>query len=836
MPHTTTNADYTAPNEAHSQQRPRAQQREFVMTETDKITNESHIATLLRTFADLHARREGCGVLIPAVKMPSGAAVPALAIHIVDGGLVVETFDDDGTRSEAPEQDRTWVLDRIRSDDPELADLIEAAATAAVADEDTATAEESAPLQQFANAESNDGPEPEPDAAAEFVRDEDPADTAAAASLTDEQRDLLACLPDSVVATPGLALEPDTLRAMVLLHCESAAKWETLRAKLKANGVRVSVLDPAFKATMEQVVAPRRRRTEEDAEQLRARVSGTAGARPVGDPDAAPDYTEQWPPLAGVPPRPTPGLQDVDDIVAQFNARYAVTKIGAKVAVVGLDNNGKLEFQTKGSFIESFENVKVKVGIKYIQAPLFWCQNKGRRQYLNGIGLFPRVETDAETLNLWRGFGFKLQGFDGYALPTDMTTMPRPVGSYERLKQHVRDTLCEGSEAFATYFWKAWAYAFQNPGTPWGMFMVMWGEEGTGKGTVHKIWLRLWGSHGVHVMSPEQLTGQFNSHLRYAIGVACDEAAFVGDLKAANKLKALITEDTLNIEQKYFDMIYQANQLHLIVATNEKHAVLAGRDSRRPFVMQANKDHANDHAYFGLIREEMLAGGYEALLWDLLTMDLAGFNVRDIPVTAALVGQRALSAASHEKWWEAVLHRGFVLQSERGNESFFHHWNLAGHTGSRDDHEGEVFVPIRMLAVSYDQWEAKQRVRSRTAGTEAVEWLKEHFRFKADRKHDVVSEEPSVQSRLPIRGRPNGLWLPRLEGARVLFDDKMGRAGGGGERRWDAGLAEEQADLPGVGSGARVPTRSTVVHRLAEEQAEPTNGVEEPPDPTDEAL
>ena len=96
MPHTTTNADYTAPNEAHSQQRPRAQQREFVMTETDKITNEPHIATLLHTFADLHARREGCGVLIPAVKMPSGA--PALAMRIERGVLVVETIDGSGTR------------------------------------------------------------------------------------------------------------------------------------------------------------------------------------------------------------------------------------------------------------------------------------------------------------------------------------------------------------------------------------------------------------------------------------------------------------------------------------------------------------------------------------------------------------------------------------------------------------------------------------------------------------------------------------------------------------------------------------------------------------------
>ena len=99
--------------------------------------NGSDIATLLRAFDNYNATPQGREVHIPAGATQSGRAVPALAIWMDDNTLCVEVIADDGARSEAPEEERAWVLDRIRATDPEMADLIEAAATAAVGDEDT---------------------------------------------------------------------------------------------------------------------------------------------------------------------------------------------------------------------------------------------------------------------------------------------------------------------------------------------------------------------------------------------------------------------------------------------------------------------------------------------------------------------------------------------------------------------------------------------------------------------------------------------------------------------------------------------------------------------------
>ena len=97
-----------------------------------------------------------------------------------------------------------------------------------------------------------------------------------------------------------------------------------------------------------------------------------------------------------------------------------------------------------------------------------------------------------------------------------------------------------------------------------------------------------------------------------------------------------------------------------MMASNEAWVVPASVDSRRFFVLDVSSARANDHAYFAAIREELGAGGYEAMLHDLLQHDLTGFNVRSVPQTAALNAQRLLSLDTATAWWSNVLHEGRV--------------------------------------------------------------------------------------------------------------------------------------------------------------------------------
>jgi hypothetical protein len=152
--------------------------------------------------------------------------------------------------------------------------------------------------------------------------------------------------------------------------------------------------------------------------------------------------------------------------------------------------------------------------------------------------------------------------------------------------------------------------------------------EGTGKGTLARALLHIFGQHGLAISQAKHLVGNFNSHLRDCSFLFSDEAFFAGDKQHVGVLKSIITEPHLTIEGKFQNAVQTPNFLHVMMASNEDWVVPAAIDSRRFFVLQVSDQRKDDHAYFDAIWRQMKAGGYEAMLHDLQTHDLTTFNVR----------------------------------------------------------------------------------------------------------------------------------------------------------------------------------------------------------------
>jgi phage/plasmid-associated DNA primase len=191
----------------------------------------------------------------------------------------------------------------------------------------------------------------------------------------------------------------------------------------------------------------------------------------------------------------------------------------------------------------------------------------------------------------------------------------------------------------------------QKPGTPAGVAVVLKGVEGAGKSVLGVALRRIAGPHGLMVSSPNHVIGNFNAHLRDLLFLEASEAFFAGDRAAANKLKALITDDALVIESKGVDAVTAPNLLHVIMTTNEEWCVPAGPESRRYFVLDVSNERIGDEAYFrDLFAQVNSDAAVGAMLHDLLAMDLSRFNVRRFPVTEALIDQRERSATGIRAW------------------------------------------------------------------------------------------------------------------------------------------------------------------------------------------
>jgi hypothetical protein len=81
------------------------------------------------------------------------------------------------------------------------------------------------------------------------------------------------------------------------------------------------------------------------------------------------------------------------------------------------------------------------------------------------------------------------------------------------------------------------------------------------------------------------LTGRFNAALAEACTVFLDEALWACDRKGEQILKALVTEDTFQLERKFCDPISVKNHLGIMIASNNEWTVPVGIKGRRSCVI-----------------------------------------------------------------------------------------------------------------------------------------------------------------------------------------------------------------------------------------------------------
>jgi Family of unknown function (DUF5906) len=198
----------------------------------------------------------------------------------------------------------------------------------------------------------------------------------------------------------------------------------------------------------------------------------------------------------------------------------------------------------------------------------------------------------------------------------------------------------------------------QNPHKQGGVAVVLRGEEGVGKGFTVKNFGALFGRHYLPVTQASQVTGKFNGHLAECCVLFADEAFFAGDKQHEATLKGLITEDCFMVERKGLDAIRSANLVHLWVSSNANWVVPAGPTARRFFCLDVVSDRRRDTEYFQSLDDHMKNGGRAAFLDLLLKRNLTGSDIWNVPKTAMLAEQKALTRRGVDALIEWLLTEG----------------------------------------------------------------------------------------------------------------------------------------------------------------------------------
>ena len=366
-----------------------------------------------------------------------------------------------------------------------------------------------------------------------------------------------------------------------------------------------------------------------------------------------------------------------NDVVARFNAQYAVVKYIGKAFIFesqydDISQRRVLVKITFADFRKFYQNRYIMIRDDVTTEAEHWLSSPHRRQYLGGVVFDPKGKARPDQWNLWNGFEFE----------------PK-AGDWSLMCNHIRDVICGGDKAAFDYVLNWTALMFKKPDEPSGVALVLRGLKGVGKGIFFHYLRKAWGQHGVYISNAKHLVGNFNAHLRDCVFLFADEAFFAGDRQHESILKSVITDPLLTVEPKGLDVTNVKNMLHIGMASNQEWVIPASHDERRYCVLDVSDEHRGDKAYFDAIGKQMNGDGLAAMIHEMVERNISSFDVGAMPKTKALEMQKNLSLDTLDQWWLAVLNRGYVWRTRHGVEDFF---------------KWQEFCATELLDRSYQQW------------------------------------------------------------------------------------------------------------------------------------
>jgi hypothetical protein len=488
---------------------------------------------------------------------------------------------------------------------------------------------------------------------------------------------------------------------------------------------------------------------------------GKQGSMPARS-DAADDFDDEY---TGV--ELDPGDQDEVEkhekkgAMTLMNEKYWAVK-GGKFRIMHkaydpVQKRHHWESQAFEDFKKGLANKKIeKVNAKGESVPTpiadAWLEWPGRRS-VSGV-IFDPEQNHKGFLNLWSGWGVD----------------PAP-GSWETMKYLIKEILCAGDEVSSEFCLNWIAYMFQHPGTPPEVALCFRGDKGTGKSTLGQALVQICGTHGLHVTSPDHVTGRFNHHLMDCIFLFADEAIAPADVKSQAALKSLITDTHKVYEQKGMDLKPGLNRVHVMMCSNNDWFVDAGTTDgeRRYFVGEVSNNHRQDRKFFAKFHYEMYENGQSglrAMLHDLLARDITDWAPRgEVPVSKALVDQKLQNLDPMGRWWFSLLDNAELGDIELVDNDA--NWVL----------DEEVRVIREDVRTSFDNYCLANGIRGKKQ-MERFFWkeLKAYCPLLDTAKQVRVAPGPE---RFDVTvsasdKRTSGIWLPSLASCRAELTKLLG--------------------------------------------------------------
>ena len=276
-----------------------------------------------------------------------------------------------------------------------------------------------------------------------------------------------------------------------------------------------------------------------------------------------------------------------------------------------------------------------------------WLINNPAQRCYNDVGCYPdSSKCPKGYFNSWKPFAMELV--------KDWIEMPTAL---EVFRKHIL-ILCGNEQSIATYF-EAWiAQMIQFPAVK-SVCPTLISKQGAGKGTLLQLISKMLGACKYFETSTpsRDIWGDFNGRMANTFLVNLDELSRKETVESEGKIKALITNPKLTINNKGINQ-YDIDSYHRFIATtNNEDPMKTQKDDRRNFIMRSsdeligNKDYFNK-MYLLLDDVNVIKTCYE---YFKSIPDMDKFNKLELPSSDYQNDMKELSISPIENWLKAYV-------------------------------------------------------------------------------------------------------------------------------------------------------------------------------------
>lgn len=241
--------------------------------------------------------------------------------------------------------------------------------------------------------------------------------------------------------------------------------------------------------------------------------------------------------------------------------------------------------------------------------------------------------------------------FDGFAMVPKKGEVGPLLDLVRYLTSRASDEDAECDEVM--HWLLCWlAYPLQHPGAKMRTAIVMHGDEGAGKNFLFDLVASIYGKYGA-LVGQDELEDKFNDWRSCKLFVVGDEVSSRQELvHNKNRLKALITSPTVQINPKNLPRREESNHMNVVFLSNELTPLALDNSDRRYLVIYTPR--AKDFSFYKGLAQWKSGGGTEAFYDFLLTYPLEGFDpYAPAPQTTAKRDLIDINRKSPELFWLA---------------------------------------------------------------------------------------------------------------------------------------------------------------------------------------